>query len=272
MRGIIIAAGRGMRMRPLTEEQPKCLLPVAGRTLLDWTIDGLRGVGCDEIVVITGHAGDAIARNDITRVRNEDFENNNILHSLMCARDYLDGGCMVSYSDIWVEPAIHQQLANAPGDITIAADIDWEPYYEGRTEHPLDEAETVFLSPSDGRVTAIGKYLHPSDAGANICGEFLGLWKMTATGAQHFRDTFDAIDASTAPTMPFQHAKEWQKAYITDILQHMVDAGSSVEAVQIKRGWAELDTQQDYDRLMRIAARQDMTVLVEWQRNAGEAS
>lgn len=269
MRGIIIAAGRGMRMRPLTEDQPKCLLPIAGRTLLDWTIDGLRGAGCDEIVMVTGHAADAIDRADIVTVRNDDYENNNILHSLMYARDYLDRDCIVSYSDIWVEPGIFRALGNAAGDIRIAADTDWTPYYLNRSRHPIEEAENVFLEPGTNRVVRIGKHLVPEQAGHLLCAEFLGLWAMTATGAARFRDAFGAVDRETDPTAPFQAAREWRKAYITDMVQHLVDGGTAVDAVTIERGWAELDTQQDYDRLLDIADRQRLTTLTDWKAVAG---
>lgn len=262
MRGIVIAAGRGVRMRPFSEAQPKCLLPIAGRTLLDWTVDGLRGAGCDEVVVITGHAGDAIDRQDVVRVTNTDYINNNILHSLMYARGYLDQDCLVSYSDIWVEPQIHRQLAAAPGRLVVAADMDWQPYYLGRTEHPLAEAENLFLHPDDGRVTQAGKHLDPAGAEDVACAEFLGLWKMTADGARRFVAAFDAVDAGLSEREPFQQAHEWRKAYITDMLQHMIDAGERIGALQIARGWAELDTQQDYDRLPAIAERQRLDVLV----------
>lgn len=62
MKGIIIAAGLGRRMGDLTKERPKCLLTVAGRTLLDHTIENLRRVGCKSIVVIAGHLADSTLR------------------------------------------------------------------------------------------------------------------------------------------------------------------------------------------------------------------
>lgn len=272
MRGIIIAAGRGVRMRPLTENQPKCLLPIAGRTLLDWTIDGLRSAGCDEIVIVTGHAGDAIERTDLTRVENNDFENNNILHSLMYARDYLDTDVMVSYSDIWVEPPIFQSLAAGRGDLRMAVDVDWQPYYKNRSEHPIHEAENAFLDAATGTVQEIGKHLVPDQAGNRICGEFLGLWYMSASGAEIFRTAFETVDGRVDRMAPFQNAAEWRKAYITDMVQQLVDDGTTVDAVQLKRGWAELDTQQDYDRLLSIAARQSLNTLVKWQEKEGVLS
>jgi len=260
MRGIIIAAGAGNRMGALTAERPKCMLPVADRPLLDWTMDSMRAAGCREFVVVTGYQQERIPESGFRRVENADYENNNILHSLMCAREFIEGPVMVSYSDIWVEPAIHVRLAEAPGEIIAAVDRDWIPYYEGRTEHPVAEAENMFLDTS-GAVVSAGKHLRPEDAGDLLCGEFLGLWRMTAEGSARFRQAFETIDGELQPTTPFQQAAEWRRAYITDMVQYLINQGSRIDTALIDRGWAELDTAQDYERLPEIAARQEMHTL-----------
>ena len=63
----------------------------------------------------------------------------------MCAREHIQGDVICTYSDIWVEAYVYSQLTSASGDIVAAVDIDWQPYYEGRTDHPLGEAENVFF-------------------------------------------------------------------------------------------------------------------------------
>lgn len=55
MTGIVIAAGRGVRMMPYTSEVPKCMLSVNDRPILFYAVERLRAAGCDEIVIITGH-------------------------------------------------------------------------------------------------------------------------------------------------------------------------------------------------------------------------
>ena len=260
MRGIIIAAGIGSRMGELTSAWPKCMLPIAGKPLLEWTTNALKAAGCETVIVITGYQQERVTLSGIERVENPDYRNNNILHSWMCARKYLEGPVMVSYSNIWVEPRIHSQLAATPGGIVAAVDTDWVPYYEGRTEHPVAEAENMFLD-GDGKVVSAGKHLRPEDAGGFLCGEFLGLWRMSAAGTAIFTKAFDTIDAELTPDMPFQQAAEWRRAYITDIVQHLVNQGHQVDSGRIERGWAELNTEQDYRRLPAIAARQNMTIL-----------
>ena len=83
MIGVIIAAGHSRRMGTLTKLHPKCMLPINGRPLLHHTIDRLRGIGCEEIVVIVGYKSDGIDADGCSLVKNDAHRFNNVLHSLM---------------------------------------------------------------------------------------------------------------------------------------------------------------------------------------------
>ena len=258
--GIIIAAGKGARMGSLTEDLPKCMLPIAGRPLLHHTVDRLRAAGCGKIVVVVGYKIEKISAPDCAIVENPEYASNNVLHSLMCARHYLSDDVICSYSDIWLEPVVLRGLCETPGEIVAAVDVDWEPYYEGRTEHPLSEAENVFLD--EGNIIhRMGKHLQPEEAGDLICGEFLGLWRMSKTGARKFVNLFNELNKTLTSLFPFQNANEWQKAYITDIFQELIDRGGCITSSLTRRQWAELDTRQDIERLTQIATRQRLWTL-----------
>jgi choline kinase len=253
--GIIIAAGKGTRMGRLTRDKPKCMLPVAGRPLIHHTIDRLREAGCGKIVVVAGYKSDCLSVPDCIIAENPDYASNNILHSLLCVREYLSGEVVCSYSDIWLEPEILADLCASPGNIVAAVDVDWEPYYAGRSDHPLSKAENAFLG-ADDSVRRIGKHLTPTAAGDLRCGEFLGLWRMSAAGTRRFVERFDQLDAKLAPSAPFQNAAAWRLAYITDLFQDLIDQGAPIMSSITRRRWAELDTAQDYERLAEIAQRQ----------------
>ena len=77
-----------------------------------------------------------------------------------------------------------------------------------------------------------------------------------------FRDSFDKLDAQLNPRAPFEQAREWRKAYITDMMQFLIKQGSRIDCAVIARGWAELDTVQDYERLADIAARQCLDTII----------
>jgi L-glutamine-phosphate cytidylyltransferase len=263
MKGVVIAAGAGVRMRPITATIPKCMVPVAGRPLIEWSIERLRNAGCDDIAVIVGHRGDLVRPIGVSIIENTDYQTNNILQSLMKARDYFDGPLLVSYSDIWVEPHIYSALVATLGDIVVAVDTDWQPYYENRSQHPVSEAEKVLVD-SRMRATAFGKRLQtPGVLGShNVQGEFLGLWRMSTAGAQLFRDTFLELDALLGRGAPFQGASSWLNAYVTDMFLEILERGGKIQCALVQRGWAELDTLEDLERLPSIARRQRLNEFV----------
>ena len=260
MKGIILAAGQGSRMGTLTSDQPKCLLPIGNLTLLDHTVTNLRAANCSVISIIVGYKAESINIPDVEYIYNDDYESNNILHSFMKASDSIEGPLIATYSDIWVEPWIYKNLQEQTGDIVLAVDTDWEIYYQGRTDHPMSEAENVYFK-TDGTVTKIGKHLSSVPPKGQLCGEFLGLWYMSQSGADLFRTEFDFVNKNLNLNAPFQNAKSWKLSYITDMVQELLDKGHTVRCASIERGWAELDTAQDYERLIDIAKRQRLTTL-----------
>lgn len=238
------------------------MIPIAGRPLVENTLANMRAAGCDQIIVIVGHMRDAIQIPDVLFVENKDYLNTNILHSLMYARAHLEGAVICSYSDIWVEPPIYRTLTETPGDIVLAVDRDWRPYYEGRLLHPTSEAENVIYG-SDGLAYTFGKGLsNPMDSDHRL-GEFLGLWKMSAEGTKVMRDCFTEIDARLGRDEPFQRARAWRNAYVTDMLQELTNRGQSIRSALIERGWAELDTLEDVERLESIAGRQNLVTFTQ---------
>src|SRR5262249_32981475 len=91
-RAILIAAGRGKRLGPHTEELPKCMVQVGARPILGWVGNAFRAAGIEELVVIRGYRGDALeafARSQapvVHFVDNPEWQTNNVLLSLACAR------------------------------------------------------------------------------------------------------------------------------------------------------------------------------------------
>src|SRR3954468_9406486 len=109
MKAILIAAGMGRRLSPYTDDRPKCLVEVAGRTLLHRQIDSYRAVGVREFHIVRGYRGhqlgEALADEPgVHFIENPDFARNNILGSFMYAAAAMDGGFFCSYGDIVYRP------------------------------------------------------------------------------------------------------------------------------------------------------------------------
>ena len=126
MKAIILAAGRGSRMGPLTDAKPKCLTRLSGRTLLDWQIAALGSGGADEIVIVGGYRFESLNRRSAHLIENQRWEQTNMAASLACAAEHLRReDCLVSYSDIVYHPDTVAGLWAADGDIAIAYDELW---------------------------------------------------------------------------------------------------------------------------------------------------
>jgi len=242
MKAIIVAAGPGSRLNPFTNQRPKCLLEVGRRTILERTLEALRGNGIENIVVVRGYYSHLINYPDITYYQNPNFKTNNILRSLFYAEDEMNDDFIFSYSDILYSQEIVEKLVRSDADIALVADVNWMEHYEGRDQHPVSEAELVKVE--NGRVVKIGKeVVSPEEAD----GEFIGLAKFTKSGVEVMRAAYHRV-ADERPTAPFQHAASLEKAYMTDMIQELVDNGSPVQSVDIEGGWIEIDTPQDLAR------------------------
>jgi len=251
-KAIIIAAGRGRRLAPYTDEMPKCMVPVGGMPILGRQLAAFRAHGVSEVVIIRGYLGGVLEARagelggPVRFVDNRDWEVNNILESLFCAEAELEGPVVLTYSDIVFTPAVVGALMDAPGDAALVIDRQFRDIYDGRTEHPLPEAEVADLDPA-GNVHRVGKRSLPPD---EAFGEFIGLMKLSAEGSRWMRDAWRALreEYRGREYQPFQRADRFRNAYLTDILQHLIDAGRPMVPVPIDGSWREIDTVQDLQR------------------------
>ena len=245
-KAIIIAAGLGSRLKSYTEDLPKCMLKFGDKTLLERQLEAYRNCGINNISVIRGYKKEKINYEDLRYYENPDFENNNILNSLFYAEEELNGNVIVAYSDILFEASVVRRLLESQADISIVVDIDWRGYYDGRKEHPIEEAENVIFN-ANNEVLKIGKILTEKD---DVHGEFIGMLKFTPRGAEIFKKHFHRAK-EIYWDKPYQRAAIFQKAYITDIIQDMADLGVPVHCVIIERGWKEIDTVEDYQNALK---------------------
>lgn len=245
-KALIIAAGIGSRLKGYTENLPKCMLKFGGKTLLERQLESYRECGITNISVIRGYKKEKIDYEGLRYYENPEFENNNILNSLFYGEEELNGNVIVSYSDILFESGVVKRLLESEKDISIVVDIDWRAYYVDRKDHPIEEAENVIFN-ANNEVVKIGKVLTGHD---DVYGEFIGMMKLSPRGAEIFKRHF--LRAKELYwDRPFQRAEVFQKAYLTDMIQEMVDLGVPIHCVIIERGWKEIDTVEDYEKALK---------------------
>jgi len=244
-KALVIAAGLGSRLEKHTKNLPKCMLDFGGKTLLQRQLDSYKKNGIKDISLIRGYKKEKINYKGIRYFENNDFENNNILNSIFYAEEVIHGNIIISYSDILFDPSVVERTLNSDHDISVVVDIDWRGYYVGRKDHPVSEAENVIFN-SNNEVEKIGKI---NTGNQDVHGEFIGMIKLSNRGTEIFKEHFHRLKKSYW-NKPFQRAKIFQKAYLTDFIQELVDIGIKVHCVIIESGWKEIDTVEDYKKAL----------------------
>jgi len=236
VKAIILAAGEGTRLRPYTLECPKCLVEVEGQSLLDRQLAVLKAGSIDNITLIGGYLVEMLRRPEVKVRVNPRYAETNMVWTLFSAEDDLDGDLIIAYGDIVYSREILQELLRSKADIAVAIDLEWESYWRARNENPLDDAETLKLG-TDGGIIEIGQ--KPTSI-AEIEGQYMGLIKLSARGSQQLKKVF-----SEAKLLGVMRGKPLEQAYMTDLLQMMIDLHYRVEAVPVRGQWVEVDTVGD---------------------------
>jgi choline kinase len=237
-KAIILVAGEGTRLRPHTLDRPKCLVEVDGKSLLDRQLAVLAAEGVADVALIGGYRADMLRREGVNLYLNPRYYETNMVWTLFCAEPALEGGALLCYGDIVYSRQSLQALLAAPGDIAVTIDLDWEAYWRARNEDPLGDAETLRLA-LDGRILEIGQ--KPKSL-SEIKGQYMGLIKLSAVGAWQLRKVFH--ESSARGNL---RGKPLEKAYMTDLLQAMVDLGHRLDSVPVHGGWVEVDTVSDLE-------------------------
>jgi choline kinase len=249
---VILAAGEGKRLRPYTADRPKCLVEVDGRSLLDRQLDVVAARGIGAIVLIGGYRAEMLRGRGAKLKCNPRYSETNMVWTLFCAEDELVGDVIISYGDIVYSVAILDALLASPADVAVTIDLDWEAYWRARNEDPLSDAETLKLA-ADGQIVELGRRPETLE---EIQGQYMGLMKFSARGVETLKLAFQRARAQGSI-----QGKPPENAYMTDMLQTMIDAGIAVQSVPVHGGWVEVDTVGDLEsdvtraRLAAIASR-----------------
>lgn len=256
MRAIVIGAGRGARLGSQTEDRPKGLVEVMGRPMLEWIFEALAGAGIrrEDVVFVSGWAEDSVRARypELTYVRNERWAQNNVLASLLCAREHLLEGCVTTYADIVYDAAIVQRLVGAPEDIVLGCDTRWRRRYVVRSQHPESDAEK--LRAEGRRVVEVSRRI-PSEAAD---GEFIGVTKLSAEGARRLVAGYDEARARFGAAPEFREGRTFERAYLIDLLSFLLEGGEAVHREDTPGSYMEIDTEQD------------LAHAEEWWRTRGE--
>lgn len=187
MKAIILSAGQGSRLLPLTADRPKCTLPVAGQSILEWQLRQIAQCPVDEVVVVTGFRADEVdkvlARVDGVRARalyNPFWAHSDNLGTCWTARGEMDRPFMIVNGDTLFEAAVMRKLlsSHSGAPITLATDI--------KDGYDADDMKIV----AEGkRLRRVGKKLDL----AQVNGESIGMMVFRDEGVQRFGDKLEYL-------------------------------------------------------------------------------
>lgn len=240
---IILAAGTGSRLSPLTDDKPKCMVELFGKSLLQWQLEIFKKFGITDISVVTGYKHNLIDFNDIKIYHNSNFEKTNMIETLFCAEKEFNDTVIVSYGDIFFETDVFQKLLESKEEFSIVVDKNWEKYWKLRNENPLDDAESLKIDQL-GNITSIGQKV---DNISEIQAQYIGLMKFQGNSTNIIKKFFYKMKKrSKIEVNPLNPKIPFEKSYFTDLLHGLIREGNKLKAIPINGGWLELDTIDDY--------------------------
>lgn len=193
MKAIILSAGQGSRLLPMTAARPKCMLAIQGRPLIEWQLEALESCGVTEVTVVTGFGARQVEEHlakrkgaaRITTCFNPFFELADNLISCWLVRGAMTEDFVLLNGDTLFESAVLERLlASPPRPVTLATD-----------EKPSYDADDMKVQLADGRLLRVGKDL-PLD---ETDGESIGLMVFRGTGPELFRSALErAVRQPTA--------------------------------------------------------------------------
>jgi L-glutamine-phosphate cytidylyltransferase len=232
MKAIILAAGRGSRMKDLTKERPKCLTEVRGKSLLDWQLEALQTAGITEISIVTGYKRELLNSRGLVEFHNARWAETNMVSSLACADAWLQTEpCIVSYSDIFYNSTIIKSMKTCEAPLTVAYDPNWLNLWSQRFGDPLLDAETFRLT-SANTLAEIG---NKPECVEDIQGQYMGLLRFTQEGWAELLRIRSGLTTAQS-----------DKIHMTGILQMIITAGRiAIEAIPYVGEWGEIDSEKD---------------------------
>ncbi len=220
MKAIILAAGIGSRLRPYSDNKPKCLVEVQGQPILCHQLDMLDACGITEIEIITGYESHKIEKIVGDRARYfdyPDFARTNNLCTLNYRGNLLNADTLVLFADVLIAKSSVERCIKSPHDFDLIIDTS-----EVR-------ADTMRVILDDGEITDIGSHI-PVEKGH---GNFVGIAKYSAQGALRLQQELKMMGDRT----------EFLQSYYTQALPRIAMGPETIQTTNVGTDpWIEIDT------------------------------
>ena len=228
MRVIILAAGQGTRLKPLTNNLPKCLLRLGNKPVLAHQIETLKSVGLFKISLVLGYLAEKIKQflgGNYNYILNKNYQKTNSLYSLWLARNLLNDELIIMDSDVLFDKALVKKLISHPAKICIALNTNWK------------REQGYYVATKDNLVINMGVNLNQ-----NVKGECAGLVKIKKSQVQKLKVVLNDLIRQNKSHLWFE-----------DALVEMIKRGVKIKYLDVKDYfWYEFDTKKEWEYAKRL--------------------
>ncbi len=241
MKAILLAAGVGSRIRPLTDDKPKSFIPVVGISIIERMLNAVVEVGMTEVGIVTGYRAEQVEafiaekfpQLKVTFMHNEKFEATNTGYSLLLTKEFVGDDSFIKFdADVVFETEVLKKLIDAPVPSALCIDKNIN----------LEAEEVKVITDENNKVLQVGKKLDPHAS----TGESIGIEKISADAAKVLFAELEALMNDQA---------NWQE-YYDDSYTTLVAKGCPMYAVDITGlKWVEIDTHEDYAKAQEMFAK-----------------
>ena len=243
---IIVAAGQGTRLKPLTNQIPKCMVKYKQKPIIDYILKATQDSGINKVAIVNGYKNkileDYIKGKKINFFKNKKYHQTNMVYSLFCAKDFMDDDLIISYSDIIYNKTILHKLIESKNNFSVVVDKDWRQLWNLRMQNPLNDAETLKIK--NNNIIEIGQI--PNDYN-DIEGQYIGLIKIKKNIVEKVINFYENLDKDI-----LYDNKNFENMYMTSFIQKIIDNLMNVKPLYINGGWIEIDSLDDLKNLENI--------------------
>ncbi|MCR1767203.1 phosphoenolpyruvate mutase [Burkholderia glumae] len=233
---LVLAASRGSGLEAVTEDKPKVMLPIAGKPLLRWLVDGFKKEGVNDITVVGGYRADAIDKSGVKLVVNERHAETGELASLACAVDRINGDTVISYGDLLFRSYILRDLAESDAEFTVVVD-------SSLTDSPNQSVRDFALCSAADDRGLFGQKITlqrvASDAGNGAPhGRWIGLLNVRGAGVERLKATIATLQARP----------DFDQLDIPALLNALVEAGEQIAVQYVHGHWRGVNDLDEFRR------------------------
>jgi phosphoenolpyruvate phosphomutase len=237
---IVLAASRGKGLEAITADRPKVMLPIAGKPLLRWLVDGFKKESINDITVVGGYRADAIDTAGIKMVVNERFAETGELASLACAIDAIESDTVISYGDLLFRSYVLRDLVESKAEFSVVVDS----LMSGNSNHTV--RDFAFCSRGDDR-GLFGKPVLLNRVGNTADGEPNGRWIGVLNASQA------GVVRLKAQLAILRRRPDFERLDMPALLNALIADGAAIEVLYVHGHWRGVNDLDDLRRAVDFA-------------------